>query len=227
MPVPLLDFHVHDAPSAPGILALRNRYPGSHPPETGPFTLGLHPWRVNPAQLAKDLSAVAAGIRHPRCLAVGECGLDRCCATPWPEQQRAFSAQLALAVQEDRPLVLHAVKAWAEIIAARNAARTQRPWAIHAFRGKRELALDLVRHGFMLSFGVALIQAPTMREALAAVPADSFFLETDDAPGADLARLYHVAADLRGISVTELARRIFANFAIFAGHGLRQRQSAE
>lgn len=213
MTIPLLDFHLHAAAVAPGTMAVRNRFPGEPPPERGPFSLGLHPWQVVADRLEADLAAVATGIRHPRCLAVGECGLDHLCTTPRANQQRAFTAQVALAVAADRPIIIHSVKAWAEIIAAKQDSLSKRPWIIHAFRGQRNLALDLIRHGFMLSFGTALTLAPTMREALAAIPPTSFFLETDDAPGADLAELYRVAAVARGVSVPDLARQILANFA--------------
>jgi TatD DNase family protein len=212
MAIPLLDFHVHDAADRPGVLAVRNRFPGMPPPPDGPFSAGLHPWHVDIGRLDADLAAIAADIRHPRCFAVGECGLDHRCETPRANQERAFAAQVALAAAAGLPMVIHCVRAWPEVIAARTECRPSRPWVIHGFRGKADLARDLVRHGFMLSFGPALLAAPTLRDALAAIPPDHLFLETDDAP-ADLPALYAAAAAIHRLSPEDFTRQVLANFA--------------
>ncbi len=217
MATALVDLHVHGESARPDILAVRNRFPGEPPPSSGPFTVGLHPWHVDMARLEADLAAVAAGARHPRCLAVGECGLDHRCATPRADQERAFAAQVDIARKADLPLVVHCVHAWPEIVAARLVAAPPRPWVIHGFRGNRELACDLVRHGFMLSFGLALLASNALREAFAAIPVGSLFLETDDAPDADLAALCREAASIRSMTVDALARQIHANFARLGG----------
>jgi len=217
MATALLDLHVHGGRARPHALAVRNVPPGEALPADGPFTAGLHPWRVDMARLADDLAAVAAAARHPRCLAVGECGLDHRCATPRAAQQRAFAAQVEIARGADLPLLIHCVHAWPEIVAARQAAAPGRPWVIHGFRGGPVLARDLVRHGFMLSFGPALIASSPLRRAFAAIPPESAFLETDDVPDADLAALYRAAAEGRGIAVDALARQMLANFARLGG----------
>jgi TatD DNase family protein len=222
MATTLVDLHVHGEPARADILAVRNCFPEEPPPSFGPFTVGLHPWHVDPARLAADLVAVAAGARHPRCLAVGECGLDHRCATPRADQEEALAAQVAIARAADLPLVVHCVHAWPEIVAARQAAAPPRPWVIHGFRGNRELACDLVRHGFMLSFGPALLAAVPLREAFAAIPPESLFLETDAAPDADLAALYREAASIRGMAVDDLARQIVANLARLGGKSPRR-----
>jgi TatD DNase family protein len=215
MTIPLLDFHVHDAADRPGVLAVRNRFPGMPLPSDGPFTVGLHPWHVDVARLDTDLAAITQEIRHPSCLAVGECGLDPLCETPRADQERAFAAQVVLATAANRPMVIHCVRAWPEVIAARTEGRPDRPWIVHGFRGKADLARDLVRHGFMLSFGPALLAAPTLRDALAAIPPDRFFLETDDAP-ADLPALYAEAAAVHRLSSEALAQQLLANLATLA-----------
>ena len=74
-----------------------------------------------------------------------------------------------------KPLIIHCVKAWQEIIAAKKRIRPHVPWIIHGFRGNGELAVQLVNQGFYLSFGEYFNV-----EALQAVWPDRLLVETDD-----------------------------------------------
>lgn len=99
---------------------------------------------------------------NPRVVAVGEAGLDKLCDVPLPLQQEAFQAAIELSEKYRFPLLIHAVKATVELLVFQKKHRPTQPWIIHGFRGKKELAEDLLRHGFYLSFGKKYQEKPCL-----------------------------------------------------------------
>lgn len=76
-----------------------------------------------------------------------------------------------------KPLILHIVKSFPEIIALRKQWKPTQPWIIHGFRGKPQLARELLAHGFHLSYGKKYNLA-----SLAITPASRLLRETDEMP---------------------------------------------
>lgn len=172
-----IDIHTHRLPAVAGT-AITSTGPETFAPVPGMYySVGLHPWHLERyAWREPDFRARLAGIiAHPQVLAVGEAGLDKLAAVPLAEQMDAFRYQALLAEEAGKPLVVHLVRAVAELLALRRELAPRVPWVVHGFRGKAQLAAQLVRHGLCLSFGE---HYPP--EALRAVPADRLFLETDE-----------------------------------------------
>ena len=90
-------------------------------------------------------------------------------------------------------LVIHAVKAYDDIIRIHKAERPKQPWIIHGFRGKPETAGQLIREGLYLSFGEYY-----NHESLKFVPLDRLFLETDEG-NMPIDKLYRKAARIRNL----------------------------
>lgn len=146
-------------------------------------SVGIHPW--DSATVAADavgrLRAEAAG---ERVVAIGECGLDALRGAPMPRQLELLRAQAAVAEELHKPLILHIVRAWNEIIALKRELRPSVPWAIHGFRGKPELAQRLLDEGFYLSLG------PRHNPLTASlIPSGRLLIESDDDPGASIGAL--------------------------------------
>jgi TatD DNase family protein len=147
------DAHLHFAAPAPA-LAWAAVCCGTHPeqwpqvlawagalPEVRP-SLGLHPWwlRRAPEDWPALLEESLAGSRA----AVGECGLDAAMKEADPAaQEAALRIHLRLARELDRPLVLHAVRAWGALEALLAEAPLPRRIMIHAFGGSPETAKAL------------------------------------------------------------------------------------
>lgn len=112
----------------------------------------------------------------PSVLALGEAGLDKQIETPMPLQIEVFEAQARLAEEFGKPMVIHCVKAWEELLGIRKLLKPQMPWVIHGFRGNADLARQLIQKGIKLSFGQRYNP-----EALRMAGADYIFAETDDA----------------------------------------------
>lgn len=215
MPFYPIDIHTHRLPSVPGEAIVCCQPDAFCPQEGDWYAVGIHPWRLEEYDWA-DAAFKAhfeALVRHPRVLAVGEAGLDKLVAVPLDSQTDALRYQARVAEAAGKPLVLHLVKAAAELLALKRELQPRVPWIVHGFRGKAQLALDLVRHGLYLSFG-----ARYQEEALRQMPADRLFLETDEIDSA-ISDLYERAALIRGVTCDELMETVSRNVrSVFFGH---------
>ena len=216
---PLLDIHTHRLPAVPGT-AVVSVCPTDFRPAPGHlYSVGLHPWRLSEEGQTTDV--LEAAIRHPQVVAVGEAGLDRLAQAPLQEVQiPLFEAQARLADERGLPLVIHLVRCTAELLASRRRLRPQVPWVVHGFRGKRELAAELLRHGLCLSFGEHYHP-----EALRAVPPGRMFLETDES-SVPISTLCERASTLLGSPVQSLRQTLAENAAkcFFSGKNLASSQ---
>lgn len=120
--------------------------------------------------------------RHPKVDAIGEIGIDLYWKTvPLEEQQRAFRAQLALAAELNKPVIIHDREAHLEVLSV---LRDQAPPAgvvLHAFSGDQALAAEAVALGFYLGVDGPLTYKKNdgLRAIFAAAPLDRILIETD------------------------------------------------
>lgn len=165
------------------------------------YSVGLHPWnsdRVTPEALAR-LDSLAA---DSAVVAIGETGLDALRGADIATQQQLFDHHVELSESLRRPLIIHAVKTFPLIIASRRRHNPAMPWIIHGFRGKPQLAEELLRHGFYLSVG-----ARVNPSSLAVIPPDRLLAETDDSPFSISAILSAIPVDSSVLSAN--ASRLF------------------
>lgn len=169
---------------------------------------------------ARDLPA--------RVVAVGEIGLDfHYNFAPPPRQEEVFRAQLRLACDLNRPVIIHAREAEERVCEILAEFPTLRDRVVfHCFSRGAELARRILDAGFWLSFtGVVTFKnASAIRDAARLVPADRILVETD-APYMtpepvrkirpnEPALVVHTArflADLRGVTLDALAQQTSAN----------------
>lgn len=200
------------------------------------YCLGIHPWFVSEHSTG-DLDAMEQLLRaHPdRCVAVGECGLDRLhgdlgAQHPW------FEAQVELASRLGFPLVIHSVKTHDEI----HATLRRRNWSgralLHGFSGSYQQAAKLVEQGCFIGVGGVIThpRARKTRETVARLPLESLVLETDApdmAPagvemGANspiyLRRILECLAEIRDEQPEYLASVLFSNTGALYGRSLWQ-----
>ena len=146
-------------------------------------------------------------------VAIGEAGLDTLAESPMDLQKEVFLAHANLAEETHKPLIIHCVKAWADLIACKKAVKPEMPWIIHGFRGNGELASQLVRLGFYLSFGDRFNPL-----ALRAAWPDFLFLETDD-KSIDIRGVYQNIAEALDIPEEKLRIQIAKHVSIFHLNG--------
>lgn len=170
-PPEITDIHTH-TPGRPDAILSVDPTDTAQAPET-PFSVGIHPWTGAPTPEALErLERLAA---DPRCLAIGEAGFDRMRGPLDADAQEALLMRhIELSERLEKPLVLHVVGGWDRLLRLRRQLRPSQLWIVHGFRGKSELARQLLAAGFALSFGPRYNPA-----SFAATPAPLRFRETD------------------------------------------------
>lgn len=116
-----------------------------------------------------------------RCLAIGECGLDKLIATPIALQQQLLNLHIDIANQLHKPLIVHCVRAHNEMIALLKKNKPKAGGVIHAFSGSYEVAQQYVDLGFYLGVGgtITYERAQKTRAAVAQISLEYLLLETD------------------------------------------------
>lgn len=203
-----LDFHTHTRSVAPDVQCILNvRYPGEIG-DGGPVSLGIHPYDAGDE--AVDWFDVEAKMALPEVRVIGEAGLD--VLHGGKQQEEFFLKQINIAERCRKPMVIHCVKAFNELIAMRRLLRPRQAWAVHGFNRKPELAEELIKRGFYLSFGKSLLDKSTVQESLAVCPLDRLFLETDDAQDVSIQEIYTKASQIKGRAIEDLKLDIQRNF---------------
>ncbi len=165
---------------------------------------GVHPWDAD--QYAEEELRMA--LREVQ--AVGEIGLDRVRGAAWEVQAVVFRAQLRLACELCKPVILHCVRAFEEVM--RCLAEYRLPAIIfHGFIGSREQAARALACGYYLSFGARTFSSPKTVEVLRTVPLSQLFLETDD-DDCTIAEIYSRVAEVRGVGIEELMEALQRNY---------------
>lgn len=204
-----VDIHTHRLSAVPGE-AIENCYPETFAPQEGCwYSVGIHPWHLIPSgnqgKTGDCMKVLAELAGHSQVLAIGEAGMDKLANAPMPIQVEFFEYQVRLAMEVDKPLVIHLVKAADELLKLKQSLRPLNPWIIHGFRGKATMAQEFLRHGFYLSFGEKY-----QEEALRLTPVERLFIETDESV-VPISDLYERAAHLRGVSCDELLESVQQN----------------
>jgi TatD DNase family protein len=201
-------------------LAICDREPGVS------AALGIHPHQAGDAD-EPELGELGRLLEHPKAVAVGETGLDHFRDyAPRPRQAALFAAQIRLAAEVRKALVVHTRAADAETLAALAGVDSALPVVLHCFSSPPLLEAAL-EHGWYVSFAgnVTYPKAADLRAAAARVPGDRILAETDspylapqpvrgrpNEPG-HVVHTLAVLADARGEDAGGLGARIEENAA--------------
>ncbi len=142
--------------------------------------IGRHPNEATGFD-GNDLAELKALAAHEKCAAIGESGLDFYRdRTPPADQQRAFEAQIALARELGKPLVIHTRAAEEPTVATLKAHADGVRVILHCFSMPDRLD-ECVEAGWFISFAgnVTYPNARDLAEAAARVPAERLLVETD------------------------------------------------
>lgn len=193
----IFDFHHHHKiPDYEGV------YNKSVQEEFSPefYSIGLHPQDIN-EDWESVIEKVHTAAKASNCLSIGECGLDAFVNTSIEEQIKVFKSQIAIAEELQKPLTIHCVRRYNEVITVCKGVRI--PKIIHGFNKRETIATQLLQNGFYLSFGASLQNNLSLQKIFQQIPKESFVLETDTAE-ISIEMLYEKAAMVRGTSIMEL-----------------------
>lgn len=190
-----LDVHSHTRQSADNVIVIKNEYPLTAQTNSF-FSVGIHPWYFSAENLDKQFSALKKMALHPNCVAIGECGLDKNISTDFSLQLSVFQQHILLSEELKKPLIIHCVKAFQEIITLKKEFKPQQTWILHGFTKNEHVAKMLLNCGIKLSFGEKLLTNRNLQEVFTKIPDESYFFETDNA-SIDVSQIYEKAKMLR------------------------------
>ncbi len=177
---------------------------------------GWHPWDAQQASLEMIREAIVSAVKWPQTIALGECGLDRVCRVDLEIQKKVLILHLELAKEYNLPLIIHCVKAYSDLLHELKTIRFKGKMVLHAFHGNHQQVKSLLRYDSYFSIGSGIAsEVPHLVDSLRFIPSGRLFLETDstDVPILDV---YRKVADIKKISIEELALEIVENFkAVF------------
>jgi TatD DNase family protein len=206
----------------PDLVAIAERFPNVY------CSVGTHPHHADEEDgiTTDELVKLA---QHPKVVAFGEAGLDYFYEMgSRPAQERGFRAHIAAARETGLPLVIHTREADEDCgkILEDEMGRGAFRAVLHCYTGGRDLAMKAIELGLMISFTGILTfkKSQTLRDLAAELPADRVMVETDSpylAPGkyrgkrnepAYVVETAKVLAEIRGVSLDEIARQTTENF---------------
>ncbi len=176
------------------------------------YSYGLHPWFIEKETYEDQLQQLKLISHEKRCLAIGECGLDKLSTVDFNLQQEVFIEQIKIANQLNKPLIIHCVKAFNELLNCLNLNDNAVPVIVHGFNNNENIARVLANEGIYFSFGKALLgYESNAAKAIKNVGRKHFFLETDDAD-ISIKYIYRKASELLGIDEEIIKAQLQSNF---------------
>ncbi|MCS7076715.1 MAG: TatD family hydrolase [Bacteroidia bacterium] len=153
------------------------------PPQHHFFSAGFHPWQEL-VQATKDYyqERLLPIWSNQYCIAIGEIGLDKVKGPEWKDQIHSFQTQLYLSKEFDKPVIIHCVKAYYEVLSLLKRVKWDKPYIFHGFNKSYRLAKELLQKGAILSFGMPLREYAFMQEVFMPLWRDyptQILLETD------------------------------------------------
>lgn len=167
------------------------------------FTCGVHPWYSEDYQ--NQLSILDGAVNLKSLVAIGEAGFDKLRGQDIEIQSKIFMHHALLAERYQKPLIIHCVKAWDELIAMHKKIKPTVSWIIHGYRGNPVQTRQLEVLGFKFSIGEKYNE-----ESVKLIPDDSLFCETDMSE-VSILNIYRQLAFIRSVELKELVSRIENN----------------
>ncbi|WP_312769358.1 TatD family hydrolase [Epilithonimonas sp.] len=204
-----LDFH-HHKPNQVGIynLNLNENIPNRR------FSIGLHPKDIT-KNWKSDFEKIKEISLSENCLAIGECGLDGSIDTDEKLQNEIFQAHISWAEEIKKPIIIHCIRRFSQILHFKKA---KVPLIIHGFNKKENIAKELLKAGFYLSFGKAALDNLSLQKLIEDIPMQRLFLETDNADF-DIIELYEKVSEIRSISLKDVKAQTWENLENVINYG--------
>jgi len=154
----------------PAIDELAAQYPQIIP------AYGIHPWYISGAPANWQTELERRLQNNPKAC-VGECGIDRIKNGDTEAQIKILLPHIELAQKYHRPLIIHSVKADAEM--QKLFSKLPRHTVFHSFTGSAEWGKDIQRHGFFIGLNFSVLRKKNRVEILQNLDINQILLETD------------------------------------------------
>lgn len=205
-----IDIHTHRNKSFHSIY---NHFYNDPEIKTNPdyyFSTGLHPWHID--ENNSDFALPENILNSDNLLAFGEAGLDKLINIPLKKQTDVFIKQALLSSQTGKPLIIHCVKFYYEILKIREDNKFTNPWIFHGFNEGTDIALKIVQSGCYLSLGGHVLHpSKKLKKTIEKINPEHIFFETDDSD-ISIEKVYSEYANIKGIELNNLQNITLDNF---------------
>ncbi|GGD57859.1 TatD family hydrolase [Emticicia aquatilis] len=186
-------------------------FPDEDVPSTW-LSAGIHPWYINENNQKAQLDKLAKLAKYQEIKLIGECGLDRLKGAALPLQEEVFIKQIRIAEEVKKPLIIHCVKCFNELISIKKIVRPKVPMILHGFNNNFHIAQAILERGFHISLGAALLNDNSnAAHLLPQIPLEKLFFETDD-KNISIQEIYEKASFILKMPLDKLIDTIFANY---------------
>ena len=206
-----VNLHTHFYTKSDSILEIVNQYPKDFSDEIPSYSIGIHPWHIDDNSINEDLKIIKSKLSLKECIALGECGLDKRIDKIYSTQINVFESQLDLLHHISKPVILHCVASFDEVISCKKNSGLTSPFIIHGFSKNLQVAKQLLNQDFHLSFGKYLLKNSELSEVFKQIPNEKIFLETDTI-AESLEEVYTFAANCKNISIEEMKEIVWKNY---------------
>jgi TatD DNase family protein len=213
---PLIDIHTHKEKKADQIIQVVNLFPGQNIPVfqgKNFYSVGLHPWQLKSAdENNEQLGWIEDALEYDHVIFVGETGPDSKSKADLSEQMRIFEAQAFMAEEFNKPLIIHCVNAYNEIIRVHKKMHPQQPWILHGYNGNLQETKQLVKHNIFFSFGELLFRKSAKAlDSFQYLDFDRIFFETDESEH-NIYNIYQQGAGIKNTSIEKIIEIVWQNF---------------
>ena len=184
-------------------------------------SLGIHPWELTlPFDETTELQKITElkAQFNSKILAIGECGLDRRRKdiVNIDIQEKVLNWHMDWALEVKRPLILHCVKAEADLLKILKKKRYPGRILLHDFGGSLETAQSLLKYDFFFSFGKRLFNPNSQAaKVMKSLPQNKIFIETDDQTDFSLEDIFQKATSLLKLESDKCEELFFNNLLSF------------
>lgn len=212
-----INIHIHKKENAGSILDIRCISPEENFSNDELISVGIHPWDADLETHKSKIDKMDELLKTRNVVAVGETGIDRLKNNNLDLQIELFEIQLQIAQKYDKPVIIHCVRGFNELLTLRKK-YSATPWIVHDYRKNVFIAEQLIEHNCYLSFGRVIENPLTkLKTLLETIDLNKIFFETDDFP-INIKDIYIKFAELRKIQVEELIKIINNNYKTIFGN---------
>jgi TatD DNase family protein len=168
---------------------------------------GIHPWFVNKNI---PLEKLEFDLQHPKCIALGEIGLDKICSSDLNLQRKVFIQQIELSEKYNLPVIIHCVRASNELVELKKEIKPTQHWIWHGFN-KVSILQQTLENEIIPSFGEVILHNESLSNELANLKSSQFLLETDTSR-LSIETIYKTVAEIRNQSIESIQKEQITNF---------------
>jgi TatD DNase family protein len=217
--MPFIDFHTYSTESEDDVLKIVNYNFKSAGTNEGYYSAGVHPKYIDQTEFNVQFKEVQDLISSENCKVVGECGLDLFSEASLQIQKLVFESHIKLGIELKKPLLVHCVRRFPELIQSFKKLRPGMPVIIHGFNNSSRIYRQYLEKDFYISFGPSILRSDyPATDLLKIIELGKVFLETDE-EAVSVKDIYRKFAEIRGVSLELLKKQIEMNFENVMSYG--------